>query len=128
MKTTARIVRALRGGGVLGFPMDLRARVSSCEAPFLGHPASTAVGPARIALRTGAAVVVGTVAPRGASLVVTATRISAKGLPLQAEEAAIDLTMRINGELSRRIMALPHAWVWMHERWIPSAEYDVNFG
>ena len=121
MKTTARIVRALRGGGVLGFPMDLRARVASCEAPFLGHAASTAVGPARIALRTGAAVVVGTVAPRGASLVVTATRISARAAcHLRAEEAAIDLTMRINGELSRRIMALPHAWVWMHERWIPT--------
>jgi KDO2-lipid IV(A) lauroyltransferase len=131
MKTTARIVRTLRGGGVLGFPMDLRARVSSCDVPFLGHLASTAVGPARIALRTGAAVVVGTVEPRGASLVVTATRIPTSGLHFRAEEASdatVDLTMRINRELSRRIMALPHAWVWMHERWIPTPEYDVNFG
>jgi KDO2-lipid IV(A) lauroyltransferase len=138
MKATARIVRTLRGGGVLGIPMDLRARVSSCETPFLGHPASTAVGPARIALRTGAAVVVGTVAradggkgdsgDRDEALVVTATRIPTSGLDFRTEGAARDLTMRINGELSRRILALPHAWVWMHERWIPTPEYDVNFG
>ncbi len=128
MASTARIVRTLRSGGVLGVPMDLRARVSSCETPFLGHPASTAVGPARIALRTGAAVVVGTVAPHGGSLVVTATRIPTSGLDFRDEGAARDLTMRINRELSRRILAVPHAWVWMHERWIPNPEYDVNFG
>ncbi len=127
LATTAGIVRTLRGGGVLGVPMDLRSRVPSCEAPFLGHPAATAVGPARIALRTGAAVVVGTVAPAGATLVITATRISTSGLDSHGTEGARDLTMRINRELSRRILALPHAWVWMHERWTASAGYDVNF-
>jgi Kdo2-lipid IVA lauroyltransferase/acyltransferase len=128
MTATAGIVRALRGGGVLGVPMDLSARVPSCDVPFLGHPARTPVGPARIALRTGAAVVVGTVAPCGGSLVITATRIPTSGLDFQADGGARDLTMRINQELSSRILALPHAWVWMHERWTPSAEYDVNFG
>jgi KDO2-lipid IV(A) lauroyltransferase len=131
MAATAGIVRTLRGGGVLGIPMDLRARVPSCESPFLGHPARSPVGPARIALRTGAAVVVGTVAPVGASLVITATRISTSGLDSKGSKgqgAERDLTTRINRELSRRILALPHAWVWMHERWTPSVEYDVNFG
>jgi lauroyl/myristoyl acyltransferase len=33
------------------------------------------------------------------------------------DAAARELTARINAELSRRILALPHAWVWMHERW-----------
>jgi Kdo2-lipid IVA lauroyltransferase/acyltransferase len=127
LATTAGIVRTLRGGGVLGVPMDLRSRVPSCEAPFLGHPADTAVGPARIALRTGAAVVVGTVAPAGATLVITATRIPTSGLDSHGNEGARDLTMRINRELSCRILALPHAWVWMHERWTASAGYDVNF-
>jgi KDO2-lipid IV(A) lauroyltransferase len=128
MAATVGIVRALRSGGVLGVPMDLRTRVPSCEVPFLGHPAATPMGPARIALRTGAAVVVGTVAPSpdgAASLVITATRIPTSGLDLHPDEAARDLTTRINRELSRRILALPHAWVWMHERWTPSAVYDV---
>jgi KDO2-lipid IV(A) lauroyltransferase len=111
----AGILRTLRSGGVLGVPMDLRSRVPSCEAPFLGHLAPTPVGPARIALRTGAAVVVGTVAPGpspGAPLVITATRIPT------AAVTTVELTARINRELSARIRALPHAWVWMHERWL----------
>jgi Kdo2-lipid IVA lauroyltransferase/acyltransferase len=149
----AGIVRTLKRGEVLGVPMDLRSRVASCDAYFLGHRAPTAVGPARIALRTGAAVVVGTVAlapqaprtprtPGGAlapagttaglsppgRLVITATRIPTDGLDLRADGAALALTERINQELSRRILALPHAWVWMHERWTAAAEYDANFG
>jgi KDO2-lipid IV(A) lauroyltransferase len=129
----ARMVRIVRAGGVLGIPMDLCARVSSFDAPFLGHEAPTAVGPARIALLTGAAVIVGTAAPVTASLgrskgarlskrsamgeiVVTATRIPTHDLPRGPARIA-ELTGRINRELSHRILALPHAWVWMHARW-----------
>jgi KDO2-lipid IV(A) lauroyltransferase len=113
----ARIVRVLRHSGVLGAPMDLRSRVASRDVAFLGHPAPTAVGPARLALRTGAAVVVGTAAPRAdGALHVTAARIPTSDLaPGDAGELA--LTARINDELSRRILALPHAWPWMHARW-----------
>jgi KDO2-lipid IV(A) lauroyltransferase len=118
----ARIVRTLRAGEVLGVPMDLRSRVPSCAAPFLGHEAPTAVGPARIALRAGAAVVVGTVAPapdgEASGLMVTATRIDTYDLP-KGDAGAAQLTARINEELSRRILALPHIWVWMHDRWGP---------
>jgi len=126
----ARILRTLRAGEVLGVPMDLCSRVASCDAPFLGHPAATPIGPARIALRARAPVVVGTVGPveetgkegplRAARstthLEVTATRIDTAGLAPD-EAGARELTARINAELSRRILALPHAWVWMHERW-----------
>ncbi len=137
-----RMVRTLREGGVLGMPMDLNGRVPSSAVPFLGHPARTAIGPARIALRTGAAVVVGTAAPDGTqrdagpSLTVTATRIRTEDLhvPRDREQAndrgALDaparvlaLTARINDELSRRILALPHAWPWMHPRWSHEQRY-----
>jgi KDO2-lipid IV(A) lauroyltransferase len=114
----ARILRTLRGGGVLGIPMDLRSRVPSCDAPFLGHPAPTAIGPARIALRARAPVVVGTAAPGpDGSVVITATRIDSSGLACD-DAGARELTRRINAELSRRILALPHGWVWMHDRWM----------
>ncbi|HTQ48063.1 MAG TPA: lysophospholipid acyltransferase family protein [Polyangiaceae bacterium] len=114
---SARILRALRGGRVLGVPMDLRSRVSSCDAPFLGHPAPTPVGPARIALRTRSPVLVGTVAPDAlGALQVTVSRIETSDVPADAH-GAIELTRRINLELSSRILALPHAWVWMHDRW-----------
>ncbi len=137
----SRIVRTLRGGGVLGVPMDLRARVRSCRVPFLGHDALTAVGPARLALRTRSAVVVGTAAPRlppqsptapptapasssaRAQLSVTVTPIETADLAPD-DEGARELTARINAELSRRILAMPEAWVWMHDRWTPEEEYD----
>jgi KDO2-lipid IV(A) lauroyltransferase len=110
--SAARIVRALRGGAVLGMPMDLASRVPSIDAPFLGHAARTAVGPARIALRAGVPVVVGTYAPGDR---VTMTRIPTADLaPGAAGERA--LTARINEALSARILAAPEAWVWMHER------------
>ncbi len=99
--------------------MDLTSRVASCAAPFLGHDAPTAIGPARIALRAGSPVIVGTAAPgssRDGSLVVTATVIDTSDLD-KTLSSARELTRRINDELSRRILALPHAWVWMHERW-----------
>jgi KDO2-lipid IV(A) lauroyltransferase len=113
-----RIVRTLRSGGVLGIPMDLRSRVPSVTVPFLGRSAATPVGPARIALRTGARVVVGTAAsgPDG-SLRITCTEIPSFDLDRMPErERERLLTARINAELTSRILALPTGWVWMHDR------------
>lgn len=122
---TRGVLRALGRGDVVGVVMDLRARVTSCEAPFLGTPALTALGPARIALRTGAPVVVGSAAPAGTEAggkwVVTATRIVTDDL-FNFPDGARELTARINAELSRRILAMPHAWVWMHPRWAGQGE------
>jgi KDO2-lipid IV(A) lauroyltransferase len=115
--SVARIVRTLRTGGVLGVPMDLKARVPSCDAVFLGSAAPTAVGPARLALRARACVLVGTIAPADdGGVEVTATSIETADLQTDDDGAHV-LTGRINAELSRRILAMPHAWVWMHERW-----------
>lgn len=99
------LVRVLRKGGVLGIPMDLASRVPSVVVPFLGRDARTAVGPARLAIRTGAAVVVGTATPEGLFF----TRVE----PSPDETA---LTARINEALGERIRAWPEAWLWMHDR------------
>jgi KDO2-lipid IV(A) lauroyltransferase len=110
---TAGLLRTLRRGRVLGIPMDLASRVPSATVPFLGLPAATPIGPARLALRTGAAVVVGTVDP---TLAITTKRLDTAGLD------ALALTERINDELSARIRAYPEAWVWMHERFRPDPD------
>jgi KDO2-lipid IV(A) lauroyltransferase len=112
-----KIVRSLRSGAVLGVPMDLRARVESRDVPFLGHPAPTPIGPARIALRTRTPVVVGSAALGvNGSLVVTASHIGSQDLD-DDDRGAVELTGRINAEIARRILAFPQAWVWMHDRW-----------
>ncbi len=124
------MLRVLKRREILGIPMDLASRVETVDARFLGRTAPTPIGPARLAVRTGAAVVVGTAAPGGVAdraaggaaqergLVLTATRIrwsDLAGRPRSDVEAL--LTARINDELSARIRALPDRWVWMHRRW-----------
>ncbi len=112
--SAARILRTLKQGGVLGMPMDLASRVPSVEAPFLGIVAPTPVGPARLALRTRAAVVVGTFASPG---VVRMRRIETNDL--RADEAGErELSRRLNAEISERILSMPEHWPWMHDRFI----------
>lgn len=106
------LVRVLRRGGVLAIPMDLASRVASVEVPFLGIPARTAVGPARLALRTGAAVLSGTVVPLDGGLAISFTRIATNG----AADDEVRLTASINEDLSARIRSVPHLWPWMHDR------------
>jgi KDO2-lipid IV(A) lauroyltransferase len=118
------LLRTLRRGDVLGIPMDLASRVPSIDVPFLGRVAPTPVGPARLALRTGAAVVVGIPAPIDRSdrnlwagdLALAITRIDTRDLEATPEGERV-LTERINDALSAGIRALPDAWVWMHPRW-----------
>ena len=114
--SATRLVRALRRGAVLGMPMDLQSRVPSILAPFLGVPAMTAVGPARIALRTDAPVVVGTaVRTRQGNLAIRVTRIPTP--PPGTDGAEDELTRRLNDEISARILEFPEGWLWMHPRW-----------
>jgi len=113
--SAARIVRTLRRNEVLGAPMDLVSRVPSVAVPFLGVPARTPIGPARIALRTGAAVVVGTFAAGGA---IRIARVATDDLR-PGPDAERELLARINAELSARILAAPEHWPWIHERFGP---------
>ncbi len=107
----AKILRTLRAGGVLGAPMDLRSRVPSVDVPFFGVPAPTAVGPARIALRSGAPIVVASTERVDGTLALTCTRIE-----LHDGDDAAAQTARINAELARRIASAPELWPWMHPR------------
>ena len=115
----AAMLRTLRSGGILGIPMDLASRVPSVEVPFLGVPAPTPVGPARLALRVGAAVVVGTAAPGPDGPVLVAARIPTRDLAGRGkdEAAAHELTARLAAARYDPIRAMPAAWPWMHPRW-----------
>ncbi len=104
-----KIVRTLRSGGVLGAPMDLKSRVPSEMIPFFGVPAPTPIGPARIAHRAGAPIVVATVERVGHELALTCTR-------LEPGTDALETTRAINAELTRRIGTALELWPWMHPR------------
>jgi Kdo2-lipid IVA lauroyltransferase/acyltransferase len=111
-----RAMRCLKRGELLGVVMDLNSRVPSVDAPFLGKIAKTAIGPARLALRASARVVVATAAPKpSGGLRITVTAIETRDLDRGSDGGRV-LTERINDELSLRIRALPERWVWMHRR------------
>ncbi len=103
------LVRALRGGWLVGFPMDLAGRgMRTCEVKFLGESAPIALGPASLARRLGAAVVVGSPVPTDKGLQVTVQPLEVSGLE-EAEAAGV-----MAAALECRIRALPAHWPWMH--------------
>jgi KDO2-lipid IV(A) lauroyltransferase len=115
----AALVRALKRGTIVGFPMDLAGRgVRAHEARWFGRPLPTPIGPAALALRTGAALVVGTPAPGpGGSLVVRVEAVDTTGLGAGEREIEL-LTERLAELLAARVAALPTLWPWMHPKWL----------
>jgi KDO2-lipid IV(A) lauroyltransferase len=114
------MVRALRKGRVLGFPMDLPGRVPTLPVRLLGQASSLPRGPARIALRTRSSVVLGTPAPgasRSAPLQIKIEPISTDDLEATGAGERL-LTQRIADALTARIEALPTHWPWMHPSFV----------
>jgi KDO2-lipid IV(A) lauroyltransferase len=108
---SAAMLRILKTKRVLGFMIDQDTSVPSVFVPFFGRMASTPVGAAVFALRTGAPVVVGSIhRRRNGSHVVHIERCF---IPDGAKEATAMLTQ----QLERRIRRHPSDWVWFHERW-----------
>jgi KDO2-lipid IV(A) lauroyltransferase len=109
------LVRILRDGHVYGTPMD-QDQGSSEFAPFFGRPAATVPGPARVALRLGAALVP-----------VTSYRLPTRdryrmvaGPAIEVDPDADDVTSvltRCNQALERAILAHPAQWLWAMHRW-----------
>ncbi len=112
--TPIALLRALKRGEVVGMLIDVSTRVASARVPFLGVPAWTPVGPARLALRTGAPVVVA-IATR-AGVTVRPIRDVAEPCTRPTDDAVEALTMALNDALSEAIRAEPERWIWMHDR------------
>ncbi len=105
------VLRALKQGRAIGFLIDQDTSVPSAFVPFFGHPASTPIGAAALALRTNAPVVVGTIhrAPSGKHII----DITACPIPTEVEKATAVMTSHLEARIRRH----PAQWVWFHERW-----------
>lgn len=122
----ASILRELRAGRAVGFLVDLPARVRSAPVPLFGAIADVPSGAARIALRSGAAVLVGTTSPplpglpdasrgapaspEGARARVTIERVFLDDLPAGSAGELL-LVARLAELLTLRIAAQPEAWL-----------------
>lgn len=111
------VFRALRAGRGVAMLADQDARRHGVFVPFLGRPASTALGPARVALATGAPIVTGFALRRPDGRVDVEVDPPLELPDPRAPDAALTITARHVERLERRVRQRPELWFWLHRRW-----------
>jgi Kdo2-lipid IVA lauroyltransferase/acyltransferase len=117
-KETFRLIKALKSGGAIAILIDQDTKVKSVFVDFFGMKASTPVGAAVLAMKTGAAVVPTTV-HLGADNkqhmeIFPALEVTNTG---DEETDIVVNTQRFTAFIESQIRKHPEQWVWMHERW-----------
>jgi KDO2-lipid IV(A) lauroyltransferase len=114
------LIASMRSGETVGILMDTNMTPpQGVFVPFFGVEACTASGLARVALKTGAAVLPGFllweeseqkyVLRFGAELELEQTG--------NAEEDAIASTALFTATIEQYVRRYPEQWLWMHRRW-----------
>jgi KDO2-lipid IV(A) lauroyltransferase len=112
-----RIFAALRQNRCVAMVADQDARGDGVFVPFMGRLSSTPVGPAAIALRTGAPIVMGFITRRQDG------RHEIDMLPPlrppvgEAPDDVRALTARHTACLEAWVRKHPEMWLWLHRRW-----------
>ncbi|MGZ5477207.1 MAG: lysophospholipid acyltransferase family protein [Thermoanaerobaculia bacterium] len=116
------MIRAMRKPGFVAFLIDQSIRAESAKVPFFGHPALTPIGPATLAIRTGALAMAVFIERRadGTHLIRFLEPIETK-----RDDDPIALTARMTREIEDQIRRVPEQWVWMHDRWRDRPKWDV---
>ncbi|MBZ5503437.1 MAG: lysophospholipid acyltransferase family protein [Acidobacteriia bacterium] len=114
------VLKVLAEGGTVGILSDHNAVLEeSVFVDFFGIPASTTSGLARIALRTGAAVVPGFLFWDETSRKYRLRFEPAIAIARTGDEEAdvIENTARFTRAIEDYIRAHPGQWLWVHKRW-----------
>jgi KDO2-lipid IV(A) lauroyltransferase len=110
----SKLPRLLAAGTSVALVADQDARRRGIFVPFLGRPASTFRGPARIALRTGAPLLFGAVVRDGGAYRAILEPVEAASEGPDAERA---LTAAWVARLDARVRRMPAQYFWFHRRW-----------
>lgn len=114
------LIAAMRAGDTVGILMDTNMTPpQGVFVPFFGVPACTASGLARVALKTGAAVVPGFLLWEAAEqkYVLHFLHEVALADTGDSEADALENTARLTAVLEDIIRRYPGQWLWMHRRW-----------
>lgn len=109
------ILATLRKGHVLGVVIDQSIRTESVDVPFFGRPAPTPVGPARLAIRAGAAAIAGFIERRDGMQHIRFE----PPIATSRDDDPAQLTAKMTQSIEDQIRRVPEQWVWMHKRWTP---------
>jgi KDO2-lipid IV(A) lauroyltransferase len=114
------LLAAVRRGETVGILMDTNMTPpQGVFVPFFGIPACTASGLARVAAKTGAAVLPGYLvwSEQESRYVLHFGPELALSHTADSEADAVDNTARFTAVLEEAIRRYPTQWLWMHRRW-----------
>ena len=112
-----RVYEALRAGRWVAVLGDQDARRNGVFVPFFGRPASTPTGPARLALATGAPIVMGRCVRLADGRHVVELEPALEPEDPRAPDAVERLTARFTAVIEGWIRREPEPWFWLHRRW-----------
>jgi len=112
------VLRALANNELVAILGDQDAHREGVFVNFFGRPASTHQGPAALALKTGAPIILGSAVrlPDGRHRVLT-DRLTVDHLKGASPENIRAVTQAHVSLLEKRIRQFPDHWFWMHRRW-----------
>ena len=117
-KETFRLIKALKLGGAVAILIDQDTNVKSVFVDFFGMKASTPIGAAVLALKTGAAVVPTTIHLGSDNKqhmeIFPELEVVNTG---NEEDDIVKNTQAFTAFIESRIRKHPDQWLWMHERW-----------
>jgi len=111
--------RALRRGGLLAFLIDQNIRAESVKVPFFGKPALTPIGPAKLAVRAEAPVMICFIERKKGKQIVTFHE------PFFGTDP-VEITARLTAAIEEHIRKVPEQWVWFHPRWKERPKWEVS--
>jgi KDO2-lipid IV(A) lauroyltransferase len=111
------IYEKLRDNEWVAMLADQDARRQGVFVPFFGRLASTPLGPARIALATGAPIIMGRAVRRADGRHDLRIEPALEVGDGKAADAAVQLTARHVAVLERWVRERPELWFWLHRRW-----------
>jgi len=117
------VLAHLRGGGLVTLLVDQDAGKTGYVADFLGLPASTWPGAAKISIRTGCPVIPVAILrndDRTHTLHI-GEALEPQGL-IDREKDVREFSGRISAAVERFIRDRPEQWFWVHRRWKGAAE------
>jgi KDO2-lipid IV(A) lauroyltransferase len=116
--TPRAMLRSLRQNRLLVMLADQDGGRNGIFIPFMGRPASTAPGVARIALHTGSPILIGFIIrqpdDRHLFVIEPPMQVNRGGDPEQDVRRILEA---YNRKLEEQIRAHPHQWFWPHRRW-----------
>jgi KDO2-lipid IV(A) lauroyltransferase len=116
--STLSLARAVRANRFVAMLSDQDAGPEGVFVDFMGAPASTPQGAARLALLTGAPVITGFIMrERAGRHRITLEPPIRPDPSMPREEAVTRITQRYTGTIEAYVKKRPDHWLWGHRRW-----------